>query len=108
MEFVAILVEMPFSMWKFVLARIGMLILFTTRAEKYRFSALHVKMVCTSPSMIRSDSPSTCMAVWAVGRMWRQRSTAFLLVIRLEVTPVSRSKWEVLPVLSDMDRMRLS
>ena len=92
MEFVAILVEMSFSIWKFVPSKIGVPILFMIKAAKESFDDLHVNVVCISPIMIRSDSPSTCMALWVVGRMWKQRSSTFFFVIRLEVAPVSRSR----------------
>ena len=92
MEFVAILVEMSFLIWKFVPAKIGVPILFMTKAEKESFDDLQVNVVCTSPITIRSDSLSTCTALCVVGEMWRQRSSTFFIVIRLEVAPVSRSK----------------
>ena len=59
MVLVAILVETLFSMWKFVPAKIGVPIFFTTRVEKVSFDDLHEKVVCISPSMVRSYSLST-------------------------------------------------
>ena len=69
MELVAIRDETSFSTWKLVPANIGVPILFTTKAEKWRGISFMKNVVWTSPSTLSPDSPSTCSTECLVGWM---------------------------------------